>query len=52
MDEQEVRDVVDKFFDDVLVMDPDLRVRARRLGLLGDINRLFLRIADFRQLSV
>ena len=30
----------------------EVLVRARRLGLLGRINRLFMRIADFRQLSV
>jgi glycyl-tRNA synthetase beta chain len=47
-----LRPAVDLFFDKVLVMDPDPAVKARRLGLLGRINRLFMSIADFRQLSV
>jgi glycyl-tRNA synthetase beta chain len=42
---------VDRFFDDVLVMDEDERVRKNRLALLGMVNRLFLRIADFRQIA-
>jgi glycyl-tRNA synthetase beta chain len=47
-----LRPAVDVFFDKVLVMDPDPAIKARRLGLLGRINRLFMSIADFRQLSV
>jgi glycyl-tRNA synthetase beta chain len=47
-----LRPAVDLFFDKVLVMDPDPAIKARRLGLLGRINRLFTSIADFRQLSV
>ena len=47
-----LRPAVDLFFDKVLVMDPDPAIKARRLGLLGRINRLFMSIADFRQLSV
>jgi glycyl-tRNA synthetase beta chain len=47
-----LRPAVDLFFDKVLVMDPDAAVKARRLGLLGRINRLFMSIADFRQLAV
>jgi glycyl-tRNA synthetase beta chain len=43
---------VDKFFDDVLVMDKDPAVRQNRLALLGTINATFLSIADFRQLAV
>jgi glycyl-tRNA synthetase beta chain len=42
---------VDRFFDDVLVMDEDPRVRDNRLALLGMVNRLFLRVADFRQIA-
>ena len=42
---------VDRFFEDVLVMDDDERVRKNRLALLGMINRLFLRVADFRQIT-
>jgi glycyl-tRNA synthetase beta chain len=48
----ELKAPVDRFFDKVLVMDKDERVRANRLALLGRINATFTRIADFRQLSV
>ncbi|MBI4508611.1 MAG: glycine--tRNA ligase subunit beta [Deltaproteobacteria bacterium] len=43
---------VDKFFDEVLVMDKDPAIKNNRLALLGAINALFAKIADFRQLSV
>jgi glycyl-tRNA synthetase beta chain len=43
---------IDRFFDDVLVMDPDLELRRNRLRLLGAIAGTFIRIADFRQLAV
>lgn len=48
----ELKGPVDRFFDKVLVMDKDERVKANRLALLGRINATFTRIADFRQLSV
>lgn len=48
----ELRDPVDRFFDQVLVMDPDEQVRKNRLALLSGINAMFMRIADFRQLAV
>jgi glycyl-tRNA synthetase beta chain len=48
----ELRGPVDRFFDEVLVMDKDERVRENRLALLGRINATFTRIADFRQLAV
>jgi glycyl-tRNA synthetase beta chain len=48
----ELRKPVDRFFDAVLVMDEDERVRANRLAMLGRINDTFIRIADFRQLAV
>jgi glycyl-tRNA synthetase beta chain len=47
-----LKPAVDKFFDEVLVMDPDLQVQERRLNLLRNVNSLFMRIADFRQLAV
>ena len=47
-----LKPAVDKFFDDVLVMDDDPAVRRRRLALLGTLNRTFLRIADFKLLAV
>lgn len=48
----ELKAPVDRFFDKVLVMDEDQRVRQNRLALLGRINATFTRIADFRQLAV
>jgi glycyl-tRNA synthetase beta chain len=42
----DLRDPIDRFFDKVLVMDPDERVRANRLALLQEIAGLFLRFAD------
>ncbi len=47
-----LKPAVDKFFDDVLVMDPDAAVKQNRLNLLGTINTTFMTIADFRQLAV
>jgi glycyl-tRNA synthetase beta chain len=43
---------IDKFFDEVLVMDPDPTIRENRLRLLGAIAGTFIRVADFRQLAV
>lgn len=37
---------VTRFFDDVLVMDPDDRVRANRIALLGMCSSLFLKVGD------
>lgn len=41
-----LRDDVDNFFDNVMVMADDPAVRANRLALLGKLHGLFLRIAD------
>jgi glycyl-tRNA synthetase beta chain len=47
-----LRPAVDRFFDKVLVMDPDLAVRANRLALLADLNSLaFLRFADLSEIE-
>jgi glycyl-tRNA synthetase beta chain len=48
----ELEKPVDRFFEEVLVMDEDPRVRANRLALLARIGGSFARIADFRQLAV
>jgi glycyl-tRNA synthetase beta chain len=48
----ELKAPVDRFFDKVLVMDPDDRIKQNRLALLGTIHAGFHRIADFRQLAV
>ncbi len=42
--------VVDKFFDDVLVMDPDLVARERRLRLLRRLEALILQLADISEI--
>jgi glycyl-tRNA synthetase beta chain len=47
-----LRAPVDAFFDGVLVMDEDFRLRANRLALLREVAALFDRFADFSRLSV
>ena len=42
---------VDKFFDDVMVMADDEKVRNNRLALLSKISDLFANIADFSKIS-
>ena len=44
------RPAVDAFFDDVMVMDPDLALRANRLALLTRLRALFVGIADLSRL--
>jgi len=46
-----LRAPVDRFFDDVLVMAEDRKVRANRLGLLHEAVSLFYRIADISKLG-
>lgn len=46
-----LRDSVDRFFDEVLVMDPDPALRGNRLCLLGTVRELFMGIADVSRLS-
>ena len=45
-----LREPIDRYFDAVMVMADDERVRANRLSLLGAVNGLFLRVADVSQL--
>ncbi len=47
----QLRDAVDGFFDGVMVMAEDERLRRNRLGLLGIIEGLFLDIADISKLQ-
>lgn len=42
--------VIDKFFDDVMVMDKDVNIKNNRLNLLLLANKDFLRIADFTKI--
>jgi glycyl-tRNA synthetase beta chain len=46
-----LREPVDAFFDGVLVMTEDPKIRVNRLRLLGRINKLFGRFADFSKIS-
>jgi glycyl-tRNA synthetase beta chain len=47
-----LRPAVDRFFDDVLVMDPDESIRRNRLALLADLSDLLSREADFAEVVV
>jgi len=46
-----LRDTVDTFFDQVMVMCEDPALRSNRLGLLAIVERLFLQIADISRLQ-
>ncbi|NGX17511.1 glycine--tRNA ligase subunit beta [Wenzhouxiangella sp. XN24] len=46
-----LRPAVDRFFDDVLVMDPDPDLRANRLALLASLQGLFMGIADVSRIG-
>jgi glycyl-tRNA synthetase beta chain len=44
--------VVGRFFDDVLVMDPDERLQANRLRLLRDVRQAVGRLGDLSQIPL
>ncbi|TNH44948.1 glycine--tRNA ligase subunit beta [Photorhabdus luminescens] len=46
-----LREAVDAFFDNVMVMDEDQQVRVNRLTLLSELRALFLRVADISLLQ-
>ncbi|MCB1769978.1 MAG: glycine--tRNA ligase subunit beta, partial [Candidatus Competibacteraceae bacterium] len=46
-----LREPVDMFFDQVLVMAEDPAVRDNRIALLNELGSLFLRVADFSRLQ-
>lgn len=46
-----LREVVDAFFADVMVMDEDEAVRINRLALLSQLRELFLKVADISLLQ-
>lgn len=48
----DLRDPVDRFFDDVMVMADDEGIRNNRLALLGELRALFLDVADISRLSI
>jgi glycyl-tRNA synthetase beta chain len=47
-----LREPVDRFFDDVMVMADDDAVRSNRLALLAGLRALFLDVADISRLSI
>ena len=47
-----LQEPVDVFFDEVMVMADDARVRENRLGLLASLREQFLEVADISRLSV
>jgi glycyl-tRNA synthetase beta chain len=47
-----LRQPVDQFFDDVMVMADDMAVRNNRLALLSQMRALFLDVADISRLSI
>lgn len=47
----QLREVVDMFFNDVMVMAEDEALRANRLALLEQLRQLFLRVADISLLQ-
>ncbi len=46
-----LRDSIDYFFDNVMVMDEDLKIRNNRLTLLASLRDQFLQIADISKLQ-
>ncbi len=48
----DLRDPVDRFFDDVMVMADEEDIRNNRLALLGELRALFLHVADISRLSI
>jgi glycyl-tRNA synthetase beta chain len=47
-----LREPVDSFFDQVMVMTDDEKLRTNRLSLLSQLERLFLSVADITRLQV
>jgi glycyl-tRNA synthetase beta chain len=46
-----LRPVVDTFFDKVMVLDPDAKIRGAHLGLIDEVLRNFSGIADFSEIT-
>ncbi len=46
-----LRQPVDEFFDDVMVMDKDESLKNNRIALLAKIDSLFMQVADFSRLQ-
>lgn len=43
---------VDKFFDDVMVMVEDKALQHSRLGLMGEVESMLIRVADFTRIQI
>jgi glycyl-tRNA synthetase beta chain len=48
----QLRGVIDKFFDDVMVMADDDATKTNRLALLAELRALFLDVADISRLAI
>jgi glycyl-tRNA synthetase beta chain len=48
----QLKDPIDRFFDEVLVLDEDLSLRQNRLALLTRIAGLFQQVADFSRITL
>jgi glycyl-tRNA synthetase beta chain len=46
-----MKEPVDVFFDEVMVMTEDAALQQNRLNLLSAISRLFLRVGDFSRMQ-
>jgi len=46
-----LKPTVDRFFDEVLVDDPDQDLKDNRLALLTEVSGLFAQVADFSKIS-
>lgn len=46
-----LKESVDRFFDEVMVMADDLEVRRQRLALLSSLHRLMNQVADISRLA-
>lgn len=46
-----LRDDIDRFFNDVMVMDPDIALRNNRLALLSNLHSLMNQVADIGKLA-
>jgi glycyl-tRNA synthetase beta chain len=47
-----INDTVTKFFDDVLVMDKDEKIKNNRLALLNELKNKYIMLTDFSKLNV
>jgi glycyl-tRNA synthetase beta chain len=46
-----LKEPIDKYFDEVLVMDKDEEIRRNRISMLWEIRDLFFKLADFSKIN-